>query len=109
MVAVMITYAGCKFIMLQTSYEKVVLKALCMQWVIQIDELLVKSFTTNSGKELISKVKLRHKKFLTKPWWEHGIGGWVLFTLGSSGVLFVCLGLFGDLMGFRSECLRVTG
>jgi len=109
LVAIMITYAGCKFIMLQCSYEKVVLKALCMQWVIQIDELLVKSFTTNACRTLIGKVKLRHEKFISQPWWEHAVGGPILFTLGSSGVLFVCLGLFGPLMGFRSECLRVTG
>lgn len=109
LVAVMITYAGCKFIMLQRSYEKVVLKALCMQWVVQIDEQLVTSFTTRATKDLLGKVKLYHKKFVSYDEWEHGYGGWVLFGLGGLGVAFVTYVLFGDLMAFRSECLRVTG
>lgn len=108
-IAFSIGYAGMKFIMLQTSYAKVVLKALCMQWVITIDELLVKSFTSAATSTHLQAAKIVYRKAVRPKSWEHGFGGPCLFLIGTSVVLIVVLSIFGDLMELRSECLRITG
>merc|ERR1719265_2050245 len=46
LVAVVLTYAGSKFLILQVDQAKIVMKVLCMKFVIQIDELLIKSLLT---------------------------------------------------------------
>merc|ERR1719253_1603030 len=94
-IALSIGYAGVKFIMLQTSYAKVVLKALCMQWVITVDELLVKSFTSQATREWLGKIKIQHKKSMRSKEWQHGYGGISLFAIGFSVVLLVTAFIFG--------------
>lgn len=110
MIASGVAYAGMKFIMLQTSYGKVVLKALCMQWVITISGLLVKSFCSHHTLATLRTTSLHCTKG-DQYWnarWQYGFGGIFLFSIGVAVVLLVNAVIFKDLMAFRAECLRVT-
>jgi len=105
-VAMAITYAGAKFLILQVDAVKIVMKVLCMRFVIQIDELMLMSTSTKHCQELVKGARLRtdwgHPGKASV--WERGFGGFVYLLIGISSLIFTLHWTFGDLMHFRLGC-----
>jgi len=113
LVAGLVTYAGIEFLMVQRQTGDVVLKALCMGFVTDIDNVFLNAFTSSGGLRQLQSVRLFCHDEKTPLWrlapevfspdhWHNGVGGlcYIAFTLlfvggftGFNGMM----GNFGDL------------
>jgi hypothetical protein len=102
----LVFYAGCKWLILQKSELKIVLKSLCMQFVVQVDEMMLGLSTVNTRKHLkaFRLQTMRPDPALKMPSWDSGLGGVVHLFFVMAFVLFVTQFIFKDLMNFRKAC-----
>lgn len=106
-----VAYAGIKFISMQHSEVPLILKALCMQFVVTIDELLF-TLTTKRTQEFVKMARLRSVK-VNKPEgkedqksnaWDSGLGGFAHLALSALVAVLVMKVLFRALFNFRVAC-----
>jgi len=104
-VAMAITYSGCKFLMLQVSEMRIVLKALCMKFVITIDDLFLVGFSTKAARDRLKALKLKTRRLdvLQKGFWYNAGGGFFHMAVAFAGLSAVWF-IFQDLMLFRKSC-----
>jgi len=105
-VAAMVTFAGCKFLILQVEEAKIVMKVLCMKFAIQIDELMVRSLLTAGVRRELKQAKFwsdwgRPKE---SSLWDNGLGGLVYLLVVCILLLLTTEVVFRDLMFFRASC-----
>lgn len=103
-IATVIMYSGGKFIMLQTSTLTLILKSLCMKFVIELDEMFLKSFTTSDAKEKLKNVKLSVAASHSWELWDSGLGGLVCIAFPAACCALFCFFVFGGLMDLRVAC-----
>lgn len=121
-VAVLVAYAGIDFLLAQSTTGNIVLKALCMQFVTDIDNLFLLAFTSSGGRASVSTMKLFVKPEKTPFWtiepdlWDNGVGGltYIAFGLMVAALFTGCVGRFAEfgdwgivkynLMYFRYKC-----
>jgi hypothetical protein len=123
LVACLVAYSGVDFIVSQDTTGNIVLKALCMQFVTEIDNLFLIAFTSQGGRSQLDDMRLFVNPEQRPFWsiappdiWDNGVGGMlyiastlfaVLLATGCIGRLAE-LGDFGivkyNLMFFRYKC-----
>jgi len=104
-VAFLVTYAGFEFLVAQEQTGDIVVKALCMQFVTDIDNLMLKAFASEAGRRQLSQTKLYvfedPKPF--RRWgpdvWDEGVGGLCYLAIGIF-VILAFTGGNGELPGF---------
>lgn len=116
LIMALVGYSGAKFLFLQTSEFRLFLKALCMKFVVEIDEMALKGFSSPTIIKELSKSKmLYHRAELEtmakgeNTWWNSGVGGFFYYLLA---LVFLCtleLLVFGGLARFRRACRCYNG
>lgn len=105
-VASILTYAGAKFLLVQTNQAKLVLKVLTMQFVVQVDDFLFGSLVTKKAQIEVKSAKLCTVFGSPKrsTWWENGVGSSVYLLASLFFVYVVEYGIFHELTTFRNSC-----
>merc|ERR1719420_2281595 len=91
-------------LLLTTSEKELILKSLCLQFVITIDELVYTSFTTASAKAKLQRAKIEYSASQHSNLWDNWIGGFSSYVLCVTALLVLTYGVFGNLMLFRKAC-----
>jgi len=110
-IAIVLTYAGAKFLILQVRTAKVVLKVLCMRFVINVDEFLFKTLVTKASTKEVSSAKLltRYGRPARTTWWENGLGV-TIYILACVAVIYLIFDVaFYQLTFFRTSCRMYRG
>lgn len=106
-VCIAIGYSGAKFLMLQKNELMLVLKALCMQFVVQIDDVFLTGMSTKLAKARLKQTTIRTKRDVLKDTaLKDGGGGWALLFLAFSALFIMTYLIFGNLMYFRKWCVE---
>jgi len=118
----MVSYAGVNFLIAQQTTGDIVLKALCMQFVTDIDNLFLVAFTSTGGRSSVSQMRLFVHPEKSPFWtiapdlWDNGAGGLVYIISGLFVVMITtgCVGHVAEvgdlgivkynLMFFRYKC-----
>jgi len=101
------TFVGFKFLALQTVAFAVVMKAVALQLVLSIDEMLIQSLALRTATKSISATKILHEKNDDNcgiKYWYDGVGA-LIYLIGIC--FFTFLGLevyYSSLMFFRRSC-----
>jgi len=105
-VACALTFAGAKFLLLQTDQSKLVMKVLTMQFVTQVDDFLYGSLVTKKASEEVKKSKLCTDYGSPKrnTWWENGLGSSIYLVISLVFVWIFTEVFFHDLTNFRASC-----
>lgn len=124
LVAVLVTYAGVEFLVVQEKTGDIVVKALCMQFVTDIDNMMLRAFSSDGARQQLKQTKLFVNMDRVPLWnidpdlWSSGVGGltYIAVTAIAIALLTGCCGLvgeFGDIgsvkvnmMYFRWQCQR---
>jgi hypothetical protein len=108
LISFLITYCGMKFILMQNNELTMILKALTMQFVTQIDEMLL-ALITSRCRDAVGSLKMRMSSLVADPGrynnlWDGGLGG--LIYLGALGIaVYLILNVvFAGVCDFRRAC-----
>lgn len=99
-------YAGAKFLLLQTDQSKLVMKVLCMRFVIQVDDFLTKSFSswTMRQEATVTLVKTKYSGVRRHLLWNNGFSMIYFMTVVCVIVQLIFMVAFRQLTFFRSAC-----
>jgi len=104
LVALWISWLGGKFLILGRENANVILKALCLQYFVGIDELLFKSFVSDAMKREVASMQLCYEIRCDTTEWDHWGGSVARIAITVATVVLVSLTVFGDLTDFRYLC-----
>eukprot|EP00929_Paragymnodinium_shiwhaense_P065082 TRINITY_DN32668_c0_g1_i1.p1 TRINITY_DN32668_c0_g1~~TRINITY_DN32668_c0_g1_i1.p1 ORF type:complete len:456 (-),score=60.24 TRINITY_DN32668_c0_g1_i1:178-1395(-) len=105
-IACLLLMAGSKYLILQTDQSKLVLKVLCMQFVLQVGDFIFKAMVTKANQLEIKDAKLQTRYGLPSrnSWWENGMGSFAYLLLVVLIVVFLIRWVFYKLLFFRGSC-----
>jgi hypothetical protein len=105
-IAVLVTYAGMKFLLLQDDELRVILKALCMKFVTQIDDMLL-SLSTSRTRRALRKFHIQSNVSdpgIHNSVWDAGLGGLSHLAVNIIISVIVMHVAFGGMVNFRLAC-----
>lgn len=98
-----ISWVGAKFLTLSPSTTCLVIKALSLQYVIQIDELLFRSFASLRRQDEVARSRLIYQQ-PELAWWSIWASSLVRFLAALSMTVLTLDVVFGDITTFRLHC-----
>jgi hypothetical protein len=112
-ILLIVGYAGAKFLILQTDEIGVLLKALCMKFVVDLDDVVFKGFSTAKIRKEVATFKMVYRRDELdgmdrgeNTWWNSGLGAFLYQSLAVGLVLVLQFIVFSNLSGFRLACRR---
>jgi len=101
-----VTYAGAKFLILQVDEVKILLKVLCMAFVVHIEEIFLKSFVGMRTVRELSNVHVAYQEWsrsFSEKWESKGWSGFVYQAIPFLGLVLLEV-IFSGLLSFRRAC-----
>lgn len=98
-----ISWVGAKFLTLSPSTTCLVIKALSLQYVIQIDELLFRSFASLRRQDEVARSRLIYQQ-PELAWWSIWASSLVRFLAALSMTVLTLDVVFGQITSFRLHC-----
>merc|ERR1719399_1492831 len=102
-IASLLGFAGIKFLVLSVIEYNLITKAISLQFVVTLDEVLYVAFTTDIAKAKLKRTHLQYKQF-THTAWDNWVGGFATLLFAVFWTYISTWGYFGALMNFRSVC-----
>lgn len=102
-IAIWITWLGAKFLVLAHNTADLVIKSLCMQFFVTIDELLFKSLVSEARKTQVAKTSIRYFHSPSEMWDNIGsmVTRWILVAVTTILTWFV---VFAHIRTLRYTC-----
>jgi len=100
-----VAWVGAKFLTLSPSTACLVIKSLSLQVVVQIDELLFKSFASLRRQDEVARSQLVYHK-PEMAWWSIWGSSLFRFLIASAATVLTLDVVFGEITLFRLECYK---
>jgi len=98
-----VAWVGAKFLTLSPSTACLVIKSLSLQFVVQIDELLFKSFASLRRQDEVARSQLIYQK-PEMQWWSIWGSSLFRFVLAVAATVLTLDVAFGEITSFRLHC-----